>query len=81
MMPDLYRPRGPQPAKILKDQLIAANLSVGKVYELMHACAVASKEADQHEDVSFYFEQVADYFKEQYNPKKGIDSAYKVLGL
>ena len=32
-------------------------------------------------DVSFYMEQLEDYFRNQYSPKKGVESAQRVLGL
>lgn len=51
-------------------------LDVRKVISLMKDCAT---ETDG--DVSFYFEQVADYFQNQYRPRKGLDSAQRVLGL
>jgi|TARA_R110002073_G_scaffold1678_1_gene11778 hypothetical protein len=32
-------------------------------------------------DVSFYMEQLEDYFRDRYKPSKGLDSAIRVLGL
>lgn len=32
-------------------------------------------------DVSFYMEQLEDYFRNNYNPKRGVESASRVLGL
>ena len=32
-------------------------------------------------DVSLYMEQLEDYFRNQYSPKKGVESAQRVLGL
>tara|TARA_B100000700_G_C15030772_1_gene850399 strand:+ start:1514 stop:1726 length:213 start_codon:yes stop_codon:yes gene_type:complete len=32
-------------------------------------------------DVSFYMEQLEEYFRDSYNPKKGLDKASRVLGL
>ena len=32
-------------------------------------------------DVSFYMEQLEDYFRNRYKPSKGLDSAVRVLGL
>ena len=38
--------------------------------------------ADQTEgDVSFYMEQLVDYFRNHYKPSKGLDTPGKVLGL
>jgi hypothetical protein len=51
-------------------------LDVRSVIKLMSECA---KETEG--DTSFYFEQVVDYFQNQYRPGKGVDSASCVLGL
>ena len=51
-------------------------INTQSVVKLMNDCA---KVTDG--DVSFYFEQVADYFREHYSPKKGLDTAERVLGL
>ena len=51
-------------------------LDVRSVIQLMTECA---NQTDG--DVSFYFEQVADYFKNEYSPRKGIATAGRVLGL
>ena len=32
-------------------------------------------------DVSFYMEQLEDYFRNRYKPSKGLESAVRVLGL
>ena len=32
-------------------------------------------------DVSFYMEQLEDYFRNRYKPSKGLDTPGKVLGL
>lgn len=32
-------------------------------------------------DVSFYMEQLEDYFRNQYSPNRGVESASRVLGL
>ena len=45
------------------------------VAKLMSDCAKATDG-----DVSFYFEQVADYFREHYSPKKGLDTSERELG-
>ena len=37
---------------------------------------------DQTEgDVSFYMEQLEDYFRNRYSPNKGVESAQRALGL
>ena len=51
-------------------------LDVRTIIKLMSECA---KETEG--DTSFYFEQVVDYFQNQYRPGKGVDSAARVLGL
>ena len=51
-------------------------LDVRSVIKLMAECA---KETEG--DTSFYFEQVADYFKTDYTPTTGIATAGRVLGL
>jgi hypothetical protein len=39
------------------------------------------EEAATQVEEPFYFEQLADYFRNHYSPKKGLDSPIKVLGL
>ena len=51
-------------------------INTQSVVKLMSDCAKATDG-----DTSFYFEQVADYFRNVYSPKKGLDNAERVLGL
>tara|TARA_R100000808_G_scaffold25055_2_gene61011 strand:- start:1748 stop:1960 length:213 start_codon:yes stop_codon:yes gene_type:complete len=38
-------------------------------------------EEDTDGDVSFYMGQLAEYFRDQYSPRKGLEPAHRVLGL
>jgi hypothetical protein len=39
------------------------------------------EEAAEQVDDPFYFEQLADYFRNHYSPKKGLEKPTRVLGL
>jgi hypothetical protein len=72
----MFAPRGPQTPAALKK----VNLEGLSVRRLIAFFEEASKEIPE-EDSKFYFDQMADYFQNHYNQKRGLDSATKVLGL
>ena len=71
----MFKPRGPQPAAIKKINM--EGLSVKRLHDFFEDAARELPAGDAR----FYFEQCADYFKNHYNPKRGLESASKVLGL
>ena len=71
----MMKPRGPQPAAFKKQ-----NIEGLFVRRLINFCEDAASEVED-ENSKFYFEQMIDYFKNHYSPKRGLESASKVLGL
>ena len=72
----MFAPRGPSTPAALKK----VNLEGLTVRRLIAFFEEPSKEIPE-EDSNFYFNQMADYFQNHYNQKRGLDSATKVLGL
>ena len=56
------------------------NIEGLSVRRLINFCEDAASEVED-ENSKFYFEQMIDYFKNHYSPKRGLESASKVLGL
>lgn len=50
------------------------------VRALIDFCEQAAKDVPE-DDARFYFEQMIDYFRNDYSPRKGLATAARILGL
>jgi hypothetical protein len=53
------------------------------IWDLLHFCEQAADDFKEigEEDTAFYFDNMADYLRNGFNPGKGLDKPSKVLGM
>ena len=72
---------------VLKNMLLEFGVPISEVDKLVYDIipnkfSLFQEAKDETEgDVSFYMEQLEDYFRNRYKPSKGLESAVRVLGL